>query len=163
MSDQEIFAVLKSSSFFDNLPDDQIEQLAQAARTVEYRGQEELFQEHEPAKEVFLITSGKVALVICVTGKGCRQIMEVKEGELIGWSPILGQPRLTDTALALTPVKAIAFDGAKVAALCEDNPQFGYEFMKRTAIVLSDRLRAVRWQLVDVHGAHLPEVVLESD
>jgi CRP/FNR family cyclic AMP-dependent transcriptional regulator len=63
----------------------------------------------------------------------------------------------------LTPVQALAFDGTKLLQLCEDNPRFGYEFMRRTATVLADRLNAVRMQLFDLHGMNLPEVVLESD
>lgn len=122
-----------------------------------------MFQEHEPAKEVFLITSGKVALVICNAGIGCRQIMEVKAGDLIGWSPLLDRPRLSDTARTLTRVEAIAFDGGKLLQLCDENPQFGYQFMRRTAKVLAERLNAVRWQLVDLQGTNLPEVALESD
>ena len=133
------------------------------AREVEYRGREEIFHEDQAAKDVFLITSGKVALVICAAGIGCRQIMEVKAGDLIGWSPLLDRPRFSDTARTLTPVKAIAFDGVKLLRLCEENPRFGYEFMRRTSRVLSDRLNAVRWQLVDVYGTDLPNIALESD
>ena len=47
-----------------------------------------MFHKHEPAKDVFLITSGKVALVICEADWGCRQIMEVKAGDLIDWSSL---------------------------------------------------------------------------
>ena len=154
---------LKGNSFFSDFPEDHLDHLLAIAREVEYRAREEIFHEHEPAKDVFLITSGKAALVICEAGLGCRQIMEVKEGDLIGWSPLLDRPRLSDTARTLTPVKMIAFDGGKLLKLCEENPQFGYKLMRQTAKVLSERLNAVRWQLVDVHGTNLPEVVLESD
>ncbi len=158
-----VIDTLKSNSFFSDFPEDQLDHLLAIAREVEYRTQEEIFHQHELAKEVFLITSGKAALVICEAGIGCRQIMEVAEGDLIGWSPLLDHPRLSDTARTLTPVKAIAFDGGKLLELCEGNPQFGYKFMRKTARVLSERLNAVRWQLVDVHGTNLPEVALESD
>lgn len=154
---------LSKSTFFQDFPEEQLCDLLAIAREVEFRGQEEIFEEGDLAEDVYLITSGKVALVICVAGKGCRQIMEVKEGDLIGWSPILGKSRLSDTALATTPATAIAFNGKQLVRLCEENPTFGYEFMRRTAMVLSERLRAVRRQLVDVHGVYLPEVVLESD
>ena len=163
MSVQSTINVLNSSSFFADFPEDQLQNLVDISREIEYRAFEEMFHEDEPAKDVYLITGGKVALVICVTGKGCRQIMEVKEGDLIGWSPLLERPRLSDTARTLTPVTALAFDGEKLLQLCRENPDFGYEFMRRTACVLSDRLNAVRWQLVDLHGANLPEVALESD
>lgn len=163
MSVQTMSGQLQESGFFSDLPEEQLQHLAAIGREVEYRARAEIFHEHEPAKDVFLITSGKVALVICEAGLGCRQIMSVKEGDLIGWSPLLDRPRLSDTARTLTPVKAIAFDGGKLLELCKQNPKFGYQFMRRTAMVLSERLNAVRWQLVDVHGVNLPEVELESD
>ncbi len=163
MTTLNLIDTLKSNSFFSDFPEDHLDQLLSIAREVEYRAREEIFHEHEPAKDVFLISSGKAALVICEAGLGCRQIMEVTEGDLIGWSPLLDRPRLSDTARTLTPVKVIAFDGSKLLQLCEDNPQFGYTFMRQTAKVLSERLNAVRWQLVNVHGTNLPQVVLESD
>ena len=163
MNEHEIIDALRSSSFFSELPDEQLHMLAEVAKQVEYPGNTVIFQEHEPANEVFLVLSGKVALVICLTGKGCRQIMEVGDGELLGWSPLLHKHRLTDTARTLTPVKALTFDSSQLLKLCEENPSFGYEFMRRTAMVLSDRLYGVRCQLVDVYGTNLPEVVLESD
>ncbi|MGI9428064.1 MAG: Crp/Fnr family transcriptional regulator [Bythopirellula sp.] len=163
MNVQSMTEEFRNSSFFNDFPDAHLQELVEIARPVEYRAREEMFHEHEPAKDVFLITSGQVALVICEAGLGCRQIMAVKQGDMIGWSPLLDRPRLSDTARTLTPVKAIAMDGAKLLELCEQNPQFGYHFMRRTAKVLSERLNAVRWQLVDVHGTNLPEVALESD
>lgn len=163
MSDTSMIDTLKSNSFFSKFPEDHLDQLLSIAREVEYRAREEIFHEHEPAKDVYLITSGKAALVICEAGLGCRQIMEVKTGDLIGWSPLLDRPRLSDTARTISPVKAIAFDGVKLLKLCEDNPQFGYQLMRQTARLLSERLNAVRWQLVNVHGINLPQVVIESD
>jgi len=163
MNTQDVMNTLRSSSFFNDLPEEQLEQLVSVSRSVEYRAREEIFQEHAKAKDVILIVSGKVALLICNAGLGCRQIMEVNAGDLIGWSPLLDRPRLSDTARTVTDVQAIAFDGAKLLKLCDDNPQFGYQFMRRTANVLAERLNAVRWQLVDLHGTNLPKVALESD
>lgn len=163
MTDKTVSDQLRESSFFSDLPEEQLQNLVSIAREKEYRARQELFHEHEPAKDVYLITSGKVALVICEAGLGCRQIMEVETGDLMGWSPLLDLPRLSDTARTLTPVTAIAIDGGKLLEMCEANPHFGYQFMRRTAKVLSERLHAVRWQLVDVHGFNLPEVALESD
>lgn len=160
---QNLIDLLKTNSFFSDFPEDQLDKLLAIAREVEYRAREEIFHEHEPARDVYLITSGKAALVICEAGLGCRQIMEVKEGDMMGWSSLLDRPRLSDTARTLTAVTAIAFDGGKLLELCKENPQFGYQLMRQTACVLTDRLKAVRWQLVDVHGTNLPQVALESD
>lgn len=92
MAVQKMIDTLKNSSFFSDLPDDQLSHLAEIGREIEFKERVEIFNEDEPAKEVYLIVSGKVALVICVTGLGCRQIMEVQDGDLIGWSPCWDRP-----------------------------------------------------------------------
>jgi CRP-like cAMP-binding protein len=163
MTVQAMTEQLRGSSFFKDFPEDHLLDLMEIASENTYRAREEIFRENEAAKDVFLITSGKVALVICESGLGCRKIMEVKAGDLIGWSPLIDRPRLSDSARTLTSATAIAFDGEKLLELCEKNPLFGYQFMRRTAKVLSDRLAAIRWQLVDLHGTNLPRVALESD
>ena len=89
--------------------------------------------------------------------------MQVGDGELVGWSPLVGRHRLSDTARTLTPVKALAIDGEQVIALCRDNPEFGFEFMHRVAMALAERLSATRLQLLDLSGFQLPDVQIESD
>ena len=163
MTVQNMTDELRKSSFFKDFPEDHLLDLVAIASEKTYKSRQEIFHQNEVAKDVFLITSGKVALVICEPGLGCRKIMDVKDGDLIGWSPLLDRPRLSDSARTLTPTEVIAFDGAKLLELCEENPIFGYQFMRCTAKVLSERLRAIRWQLVDLHGTNLPEVALESD
>lgn len=163
MATQDLSLTLEKSSFFENFPEDHLDSLLKLAHEVEFGPQVDIFCENEPAKDVFLIVEGQVSLVICAEKVGCRQIMKVGDGDLIGWSSLLDRPRLTDTAHTLTPVKAIAFNGAKLMELCRENPKFGFEFMHRTANILSERLNATRWQLLNFNGTNLPEVVLESD
>ena len=47
---------------------------------------------------------------------------------------------------------------SQLASICEHNPRFGYEFMKRTALALATRLSATRLQLLDIFGDALPTV-----
>ena len=122
-----------------------------------------MFREDEPAKDVFIVIEGRVSLAIGALRVGCRQLTEVGPGELIGWSPLVRQPRLMDTAHTMTPVKAIVMEGERILALCTERPQFGFEFMQRVAQTLSSRLNATRWQLFKMSGLLLPEVQIESD
>jgi CRP-like cAMP-binding protein len=149
--------------FFRGTPDKYLEQLADLARPVEFPKNTTIFQEHDEAKDVYLIVRGEVSLVICTPKLACRQITLARDGELIGWSPLLGRPRLSDTAHTLTRVEAIAFDGSRLLKLCADNPPLGFELMQRAAQVLAERLNATRLQLLDACGVRLPEVAIESD
>jgi CRP/FNR family transcriptional regulator, cyclic AMP receptor protein len=163
MSTESKIKTLRGSDFFRDYPDDQLDRLLAITSEVEFGARQIIFHEHDPATKVYLIVSGSVSLVVCTPNVGCRQIMEVGDGDLIGWSPLLSRSRLSDTAKTLTPTKAIAIEGSRLLDLCKENPEFGFEFMLRTAKVLSERLHATRIRLLDVGGANLPNVAIESD
>jgi hypothetical protein len=76
---------------------------------------------------------------------------------------LVGRARLSDSAQTLTPTAAIAMDGERILALCEENPRFGFEFMHRASQTLASRVNVTMEQLFKLNGALLPEVQLESD
>ena len=55
------------------------------------------------------------------------------------------------------------FDADELLALCREVPEFGFEFMHRVAMVLTQRLRATRLALMKKIGHQFPGVQLESD
>ncbi len=110
----DIVKILRDVEFFHGITDEYLERVAAISKIVEFPGRHDIFREHETAKEVYIIIGGRVSLVICAPPFGCRQLMEVGDGELIGWSPLVGRARLSDTARTLTPTKAIAMDGERI-------------------------------------------------
>lgn len=163
MSDKTNVETLKQIAFFEGFPEQHLPKLVEISKEVEFPARETLFHEHDPAKNVHVIISGKVSLAVCAPKLGCRQIMEVSDGDLFGWSPLLGRPRVSDTATTMTVTKAVEFDGNDLLDLCEKDTDFGYHFMRRMTEVLADRLRATRRQLFDVGGRHLPKVFANTD
>mgnify|MGYP002622853674 CR=1 FL=1 len=163
MSDATILETLRGVEFLHDIADEHLVRLAEIARPIDFPPRTEMFRESDKAKNVYLIVSGKVSLYMCAPKVGCRQLMEVGPGEIVGWSPLVERERLSDTALTLTDTKTIALNGEEILRLCADNPQFGFEFMRRAAIALSQRLSATRLQLLEVSGFHLPDVQIESD
>jgi CRP-like cAMP-binding protein len=159
----DIASILRGTEFFHGIADEYLARVAAISKIVEFPARHDIFREHEPAKDIFILISGRVSLVICAPPVGCRQLMEVSDGELIGWSPLVGRSRLSDTARTLTPTKAVAMDGEQILALCAQDPRFGFEFMHRAAQTLASRLSATRIQLLKTGGEHLPTVRMESD
>ena len=147
MSDATILETLRGVECLHDMADEHLGRLAEMSRPIYF----------------YPLVSGKVALDMCAPKVGCRQLMEVGPGEIVGWSPLVERERLSDTALTLTDTKTIALNGEEILRLCADNPQFGFEFMRRAAIALSQRLSATRLQLLEVSGFHLPDVQIESD
>jgi CRP-like cAMP-binding protein len=159
----DIVHFLRTAEFFHDIGDEYLQRVAAISKIVDFPARQDIFRENEPAKDAYIIASGRVSLLISAPPVGCRQLMEVSEGELIGWSPLVGRSRLSDTARTLTPTKAVAMDGQRILALCREDPKFGFEFMHRAAQTLASRLSATRIQLLKMGGAHLPLVQMESD
>jgi CRP/FNR family transcriptional regulator, cyclic AMP receptor protein len=159
----ELVNLLRGVEFFHDLAEENLRRVAAISKIVEFPGRHDIFRENEPASDVYIIISGRVSLVICAPPVGCRQLMEVGAGELIGWSPLVGRSRLSDTARTLTPTKAIAMDGQRILSLCTEDPRFGFEFMHRAAQTLASRLHAARMQLLKMSGRLLPEAQIETD
>ncbi|REJ88508.1 MAG: Crp/Fnr family transcriptional regulator [Planctomycetota bacterium] len=163
MSNPTTLEALRRLEFFHDIAEDDLSRLAEIAREVEFPADSEMFHEYDTARDVFAVVSGKVSIAVFTPKFGWRQLVEVGDGELIGWSPLVGRDRLFDTARAITPTKALAFDGRKLLDLCRENPAFGFEFMHRAAKVLAQRLGATHSQLREITGVKLPSEQLESD
>jgi CRP-like cAMP-binding protein len=162
MSSHDKTKILQDIAFFQDVGGDYLAELATMCREVSFPARATIFEEYERAKDVSFILEGSISLAIC-DAAGCRQISVLGKGDLLGWSPLIGRTRLFDTARTVTAVKAVAFDAEELLQFCKDNTAFGFEFMRRAAAVLGERLIATRRQLVKASGVVLPEFAMESD
>jgi CRP-like cAMP-binding protein len=111
-----------------------------------------LFEEGSQHPWVYVIATGDVGLEMCVPARGCSRILTLGPGDLLVWSALLGTGRMTATAVALTPTRVLAIPAPALRALCEQDHDFGYEWMRATAEALAKRLLATRLQLLDLYG-----------
>lgn len=165
MSGVDTAAKLKKSRFFQDMKSEDLEEIAKICHEIKLPPGLVIFEEYDRASEVYIILSGKVSLSICEPKKTCQQIAIVGDGELVGWSALLGKTRLSDTASTITPVEAVVFNGAELSKFCTDHPAFGVEFMRRAASAMALRLTGTRIQLLEMCGSHFPlsGPQLESD
>ena len=106
MNEKDMLATLHAVSFLRGVDKSFLEQLAELGKLVDFPQGSIIFREGDSASNVFLIVAGNVSLEICAPGVGCRRILTIGEGELLGWSPALGQSRLTATARTLNATRA---------------------------------------------------------
>lgn len=111
-----------------------------------------VFRTGEPAVASYLVVEGHVSLEICAAGVGCRRILSVGRGELIGWSPFLSDACFTATARTLEPTQLIRIDADRLRQACEQNHEFGYQILRKLVKTLSTRINAARLQMLDVFG-----------
>jgi CRP/FNR family transcriptional regulator, cyclic AMP receptor protein len=108
---------------------------------------------------LYLVRHGRVALEMHVPQRGAVRILTTGPGEMVGWSALLDQGRMTTSALATEDTELVVVPADRLKELCESNSKFGYHLMKRMADALSKRLVATRLQLLDLFadttaGAH---------
>lgn len=113
-----------------------------------------IFREGEVCHDLYVVQKGVVALDMHVPGRGAVRILTVGEGELLGWSALLGEGCMTATATALDDTRLVVISGAKLRELCETNHEVGIRVMQQMATALSQRLVATRLQLLDLFAGN---------
>jgi CRP-like cAMP-binding protein len=57
-------------------------------------------------------------------------------------------------ARATEDTRLVSFDGLCLRTKCEKDPAFGFELMKRFSRIMTQRIEALSYQLMDVYGDH---------
>lgn len=156
MSDTVTPEVLKALAFLAPATDDELRRLGPVARVEQHPPGTVLFREGDHLSRVFIVAAGTVALEVNGTDHRPRRFQTVGPGELLGWSPLLGSGPMTATARALAETRVVALDARAVLGLCDQDPRFGFQFMRRTAAAIAARLGATRLQLLDVYRHEIP-------
>jgi CRP-like cAMP-binding protein len=156
MNDHSLPDTLQRIHFLHDIPQTHLEEITKVAGLRNFDELEVIFREGDLAEHVYLVVSGKVSLEMCAPGIGCKRILTVGPGDLLGWSALLDHTRLTSTARTVEKTQVIELDAAKLLAVFKRDLEFAYEFMRRTLLALAKRLSATRMQLLDVYGSQLP-------
>jgi hypothetical protein len=149
-------AALQPLSFLAGATDEEVRRLAEAANWAHHPAGSVLFREGEKVTGLWIVVTGNVAIEIVGPERRSHRIHTVGDGELLGWSPVLGTGPMTATARALTDVHSVAIDAGAILAMCEADPRFGYLFMRRVAAAIAARLHSTRLQLLEVYRSELP-------
>jgi CRP-like cAMP-binding protein len=150
MTDASLVQLLRHLRFTAGLLPRVIEQLASLAQVVDVPAGNVIFREGAEARDVFIVASGRIALEMNVSGRGAVRILTLGDGDLLGWSALLGGLHMTASAIALEPSRLVALPGRRLRELCEADHELGYHVMRQLAAALSRRLVGTRVQLLDL-------------
>lgn len=142
--------LLQKAHFARQFPSSVLAKLAALARVIEWNEQDLIFREGDVQQNLYVISSGHVALEMNLPGRGASRILTVRSGELLAWSALLGSGRMTTSAITLEPTTAVAISGDQLQQLCQSDAEVGYHLMWQVASALSQRLVATRLQLLDL-------------
>ncbi|MCA9704399.1 MAG: cyclic nucleotide-binding domain-containing protein [Myxococcales bacterium] len=111
-----------------------------------------IFEAGDPATELRLVVSGRVALSFQHPGTPVRTLGSVSRGDLLGWSALREGGHWTLGARTTKPTRCLTFPGEELRALCEHDHAFGYCLMRYAFEVVAQRLADARVQLLDLYG-----------
>jgi len=152
MDKQQLMNILREVRFLQDVNEEHLEKIADIAQFVSYDDNAMVFRDGDPANSVYFVVSGGISLEMCAPGLGCKKILTMGPGELVGWSAVLGQSQLTASARAMNPTSLVQIHAGLLLTLCDHDARFGYEIMRRTSLALAKRLSATRMQLLDMYG-----------
>jgi CRP/FNR family cyclic AMP-dependent transcriptional regulator len=144
--------LLAEHPFFQGMAPGYLEFIAGCGRNVHFEPGRYIHREGQEANEFYAIRHGKVAVEIFVPGRGPMTLQTLGEGDVFGWSWIFPPYKWVFDARAVELTRAVAFDGVCLRTKCENDAQLGYDFMKRFAQVVAERLDVARLQLLDIYG-----------
>jgi CRP-like cAMP-binding protein len=144
--------MLEDIDFLRGLAPEYLGHIASLGQLQEHPADTVLFREGEGCGHVYLVSQGEIVLEIEVPGKGPMPIRTAGPGELVGWSPVIGLGPMTATGRTRTRCRVVALDVGRLRALCQRNPTFGMEFIRRTAVALAQRLHGTRLRLLESQG-----------
>lgn len=143
--------ILAEHPFFKELKPHDLQIVVGCASNVRFEPGQFLVRADDEANEFYLVRHGKIALEMFVPGRGAMTIQTIGEGEVIGWSWLIGPHQWHFDARAVELTRAIALDGKCLRKKCEEDHDLGYELLKQFAHILEQRLQATRLQLLDIY------------
>ena len=141
--------IIATSPFFSNMAPEHLDIVGACATKAQFKADQIVFQESEPANQFYLIQSGRVAVEAHQPSDGTVLVQILGPGDVLGWSWLFPPFAWHFRARALEPTTAIVINGAHLLVAAERNRDFGYELMKQVAQVVIRRLQATRKQLLD--------------
>ena len=141
--------ILDEHPFFRSMKEHQLRIIVESATVVRFEPQQVIFSEGEPAERFYLIRTGKVALQLVSYRIEPITLLTLGEGDIIGWSWLFPPYRWKLTAKSLDVTRAISLDGRSLRQRCEEDHDLGYEFMKRFAQIIDNRVEALSAHFVE--------------
>ncbi len=146
-------AVAPHGNFLARLSPATREAMLSLAQSFHYGTGETIFREGDPARMLYLMKTGTVALEIQIPSKGRQTILTVGPGEPFSWSALVEPQIQTASARAVEKTEMLGIKSEAMADLFSKQPRVGFEVYRALAVVITKRLEATRLQLLDVFAA----------
>jgi len=144
-AEADVIDLLRRIPMFEDLSKRELAAVERILHRREYLPEEVIFREGEPGMGMYIIHSGRVAIVAEPSNV---QLSELKEGDFFGEVSLLDESPRSATAIARTSCKVFGFFQPDLFSLVERNPRLGVKIVIRLAKIIGVRLRNTNEQVL---------------
>lgn len=116
-----------------------------------------IFEQGAPATYLYLIIEGAVAIRYKPYDGPVITLTRLREGDVFGWSAVVGSPYYTSSIVSETAIEAIRIRGNDLIKLSTDYPETGKVIMDRLARVVSPRWKNAEEQVQSLWSSDLKQ------
>lgn len=151
----EMRRLLRESAFFAGFDEALLERVIPCARHGQFPAGAYILRDGEKSDTFHLLRHGTVAIELAAPPRGRILIQTLHEGDTIGWSWLVPPYHWNFDARAVSLVRTLAIDAARLRDLAEQDHEFGFRLMQRLVPLIAGRLTAARLQMLDLYAPML--------
>ncbi|MCB1592307.1 MAG: Crp/Fnr family transcriptional regulator [Alphaproteobacteria bacterium] len=144
--------LLSEAPFFEGFAEPYLDLISGCGEIVHFKPNAFLLKEGEEANSFYLIRKGEVAIESHMPAGAPLVISKVGPEGVVGYSWLFPPHRNQFDSRAVTDVEAVRLDGTCLRGKAEEDHELGYQFMKRFAQIMIQRMQAARRQALDIYG-----------
>jgi len=141
---------LRKFNIFAGLTDEELERLVVLCEEETFKAGDKIFEENQPAKKVYLLSKGRVALSLSLPNEKRAIVYTVSENEVFAWSALVEPFMATAQAKAVEDSHALVIDAGKLFPLFEEDCRTGFVIYNHIGRIVANRLRDTRAQLLSL-------------
>jgi CRP-like cAMP-binding protein len=139
---------LKQLEALRALSEKQLEKLATITEKKAYKTNTHIYEHGDRAKHLYAVNQGLITLRELSPDDPVGTSFEMRErGELFGAASLMESQTYTLTAVCLKDSEVFAIDADKLLELCGNEPQLGYELMRKVADLYFTRYKMAKRQI----------------
>ena len=121
-----------------------LDEIAMISKELVVKEDDWIFHENEEAINFYLILEGEIALTLYLyyngSGRHLQTTSPLTKPQLFGWSALVKPHHYKMGARATKDSKLLLIDGPALRQLLEDNPEYGFLFIRNIAEEISERM-----------------------
>ncbi len=154
---------LPAISLFQGFDTDQIALLKSIFEDYYCAAGKAIFEQGDPAKYLYLVISGDIAIRYKPYDGPPLTLTRLHEGDVFGWSAVIGSPKYTSSIVSETAIEAIRIQGNHLWSLAGNHPETGEVIINRLALMVSPRWKNAHNQIQSLLNSNRSEWIGEKD